>query len=109
MLVDRMIEDGDVKKTFFRSTADVTMIGYLVKYKDRLWYIQCIDDAYCVKCKSYYFRYFSYREGAICEYEMPIAEYRELAEQYKKNEELMKRRGIKSVKGFIKTVLALNN
>lgn len=108
-LVARMIADGDIKKQYARSNAYVSMVSYLVRYKNRLWYIQGIDNEIRITCKAYYFKYFSYHDGAICEYEMPTDEYRELAEQYKKNEELMKRRGIKSVKGFIKVVLSLNN
>lgn len=57
----------------------------------------------------YTFKYYSYRDGAVCEYKMPSDEYEELAKKYHEHEDLMKRQGIKSVEEYIKTVLALNN
>ena len=90
-------------------TSYVAMVSYLVRYKNRLWYIQCIDDEIRITCKAYYIRYYSYRDGSLCEYEMPTEEYHQHAERFHKNEALMRRRGIKSVKGFIKVVLSLNN
>ena len=57
----------------------------------------------------YEFKYFSYKEGAICLYKMPQAEFEEFKEAYEKIKGVCARQGIESLQGYIQAVLALNN
>lgn len=57
----------------------------------------------------YEFKYFSYKEGAICLYKMSQAEFEEFKEAYEEIKGICARQGIKSLQGYIQAVLALNN
>lgn len=57
----------------------------------------------------YEFKYFSYRDGAMCLYKMPQDEFEEFEKAYREIKDVCARQGIKSLQGYIQAVLALNN
>ena len=57
----------------------------------------------------YEFKYFSYRDGAMCLYKMPQDEFEEFEKAYEKIKGVCAHQGIKSLQGYIQAVLALNN
>lgn len=56
----------------------------------------------------YEFKYFSYKEGALCLYKMPQDEFEEFKEDYEKIKDVCTRRGIKTLQEYICAVLSFN-
>ena len=57
----------------------------------------------------YEFKYFSYRDGAMCLYKMPQDEFERFEKHYEEIKDICEHNGIHSLEGYIKAVLSLNN